>query len=241
MATHQIDKDSEILDAYKELDRILFFCIPKDNAALKVECGAWVVEIVPKDRKKHTFRRAFDEATSGQKLQSLLDKLLELDDMWEFNDSYYNYGWWTVAIRYKDNPGKKDQGPDYVAAYFASFYGMNDKWCDLIVRSTTTELTIRGAERGQRNKELIVHDPKGEMWDEAERLAHLGVGFQGEVIGDINRKVTYDLRKVETQIKQPSVTVRDKNVITHREGRAVQVTETPAMTVITLWKEIEYK
>ena len=45
----------------------------------------------------------------------------------------------------------------------------------------------------------------------------------------------------EKRLKRPSVTVRDKSKITDYEGRAVQVTEFPAMTVITLWKEIEYK
>lgn len=140
-----------------------------------------------------------------------------------------------------DTNSKKMDRVDYVAAYFARLYGMNDKWCDLVVKSDTTELTLRGAERAQRNKTLIVDDPRGEMWDEAEYLAHLGVGFQGMTVGDLNRKITYDLRQVKTWLKQPSVTVRNKNIVTHYEGRAVQVTETPAMTVITLWKEIEYK
>lgn len=61
-----------------------------------------------------------------------------------------------------------------------------------------------------------------------------GVGGLGIIKDDLNREV-------KTRLKQPSVTVRDKNIITHHEGRAVQVTEFPAMTVITLWKEIEYR
>lgn len=61
-----------------------------------------------------------------------------------------------------------------------------------------------------------------------------GAGCLGIIKDDLNREV-------KTRLKQPSVTVRDKNIITHHEGRAVQVTEFPAMTVITLWKEIEYR
>lgn len=61
-----------------------------------------------------------------------------------------------------------------------------------------------------------------------------GADYRGIAKDRLNREVT-------TRLKQPSVTVRNKNVITHHEGRAVQVTEFPAMTVITLWKEIEYK
>lgn len=236
-----IDKYDEIIDTYEELDRVICRCIPEADATIKVGCGVWIVEITPKNRKSHTTRRAFDDTTSGRELQRLLDKLYELGDMREFHDSYYDRGWWTVTIRHKDTPDRTLKGADHVAAYFARIYGMNDKWCDLIVKSETTELTVRGAEKGQRNKTLIVDAPRGEVWDEAESLVRLGVGFQGVVKGDLNREVTYDLRPVKTWLKQPSVTVRNKNIVTHYEGRAVQVTEMPAMTVITLWKEIEYK
>lgn len=130
---------------------------------------------------------------------------------------------------------------DYVAAYFARLYQMNDNWCNLTVFSERARLTIEGVERGRRTKTLIVDDPRGEIWDEAETLVALGASFQGVVKGDLNREVKYDLRKVKSWLKQPSVTVRDKNKIIDYEGRAVQVTDMPAMTVVTLWKEIEYK
>ena len=235
------DKIDEIVTTYEELDRIIFCCLPEDNAALKVECGTWDVEIVPKYNKKHTFRRAFDRAFYGQELQRLLDKLQELDDMRMFNESYYDHGWWSVSIRHKDEPDKSITCPEQVAEFYARLYGMNDKWCNLTVHSENAQLTIEGAEKGERTKTLIVNDPQGEIWDEAEALVALGADYQGMVIGDLNRKVKYDLRKVKTWLKQPSVTVRDKNKVIDYEGRAVQVTELPAMTVITLWKEIEYK
>lgn len=130
---------------------------------------------------------------------------------------------------------------DYVAAYFARLYQMNDNWCNLTVFSERARLTIEGAERGRRTKTLIVDDPRGEIWDEAETLVALGASFQGVVKGDLNREVRYDLRQVKPWLRQPSVTVRDKNKIIDYEGRVVQVTELPAMTVVTLWKEIEYK
>lgn len=130
---------------------------------------------------------------------------------------------------------------DYVAAYFARLYQMNDNWCNLTVFSERARLTIEGAERGRRTKTLIVDDPRGEIWDEAETLVALGASFQGVVKGDLNREVRYDLRQVKPLLRQPSVTVRDKNKIIDYEGRVVQVTELPAMTVVTLWKEIEYK
>lgn len=141
------EKTSEILDTYDELERAICWCIPEDNAAIKAECGGWVVEIAPKDRKNYKLRRAFDLATQGLELRYLLDRLRDLDGMRAFNESYYDGGWWKVSIHYKGEP------------------------CS----------------------------------------------------------------------KQPSVTVRDTNKIVNYEGRAVQVTEFPAMTVVTLWKEIEYK
>lgn len=130
---------------------------------------------------------------------------------------------------------------DYVAAYFARLYQMNDNWCNLTVFSERARLTIEGAERVRRTKTLIVDDPRGEIWDEAETLVALGASFQGVVNGDLNREVRYDLRQVKPWLRRPSVTVRDKNKIIDYEGRVVQVTELPAMTVVTLWKEIEYK
>ena len=236
-----INKDEEILNIYKELDGVVCGCIPEDDSALKVECGAWIVEIALKNRKIYTIRRAFDEAASGRELQRVLDKLYELDDLREFHDTYYDRGWWGVAIRRKDTPDRTLKYADHVAAYFARIYGMNDKWCNLTVQSETTRLNIEGAEKGLRNKTLIVDDPSGQIWDEAEALVSGSHDYQGVVTGDLNRKVKYDLRPVKSWIKQPSVTVRNNNIITHYEGRAVQVTEMPAMTVITLWKEIEYK
>ena len=130
---------------------------------------------------------------------------------------------------------------DRVTEYFAKLYGMNEKWCNLTVESETTSLTIEGAEGGERNQTLIVDDPRDEIWDEAEELAAIGVIFQGTVKGDLNCEVKYTLKPVKTWLRQPSVTVRDKRKITDYEGRAIQVTEFPAMTVVTLWKEIEYK
>ena len=150
---------SEILDTYDELERAIYWCIPEDNAAIKAECGGWVVAITPKDRKNYKLRRAFDLATQGLELRYLLDRLRDLDGMRVFNESYYDGGWWDVSIHYKGEPSNKPQRAD-------------------------------------------------------------------------------DLRKVKTR---PSVTVRDKNKIVDYEGRAVQVTEFPAMTIITLWKEIEYR
>ena len=135
----------------------------------------------------------------------------------------------------------KLKGADYVAAYFARSYQMNDHWCNLTVFSENARLTIEGAERGRRTKTLIVDEPRGEIWEEAEELVAQDSDFQGIVKGDLNREVKYDLRKVKSWLKQPSVTVRDKNKIIDYEGRAVQVTDMPAMTVVTLWKEIEYK
>ena len=133
------------------------------------------------------------------------------------------------------------EGADYVAAYFARLYQMNYNWCNLTVFSDNARLTIDGAERGRRTKTLIVDEPRGEIWDEVETLVALGASFQGVVKGDLNREVRYDLRQVKPWLMQPSVTVRDKNKIIDYEGRVVQVTELPAMTVVTLWKEIEYK
>lgn len=133
------------------------------------------------------------------------------------------------------------KGADYVAAYFARLYQMNDHWCNLTVFSDNARLTIEGAERGRRTKTLIVDEPRGEIWEEAEELVRSRMSHQGVVKGDLNREVKYDLRRVKPWFKQPSVTVRDKNKVIDYEGRAVQVTELPAMTVITLWKEIEYK
>ena len=141
------ENTSEILYTYDELERAIYWCIPEDGAAIKAECGGWVVEITPKDRKNDKLRRAFDLATQGLELRYLLDRLRDLDGMRAFNESYYDGGWWKVSIHYKGEPGSK----------------------------------------------------------------------------------------------QPSVTVRDTNKIVNYEGRAVQVTEFPAMTVVTLWKEIEYK
>lgn len=140
-----------------------------------------------------------------------------------------------------DHPDTKLKGADYVAAYFARLYQMNDHWCNLTVFSENARLTIEGAERGRRTKTLIVDEPRGEIWEEAEELVAQDRDFQGIVKGDLNREVKYDLRKVKSWLKQPSVTVRDKNKIIYYEGRAVQVTDMPAMTVVTLWKEIEYK
>ena len=133
------------------------------------------------------------------------------------------------------------KGAAYGAAYFARLYQMNDNWCNLTVFSDNARLTIEGAERGRRTKTLIVDEPRGEIWDEAETLVALGASFRGVVEGDINREVRYDLRQVKPRLKRPLVTVRDKNKIVDYEGRAVQVTDMPAMTVVTLWKEIEYK
>lgn len=168
------ENTSEILDTYDELERTIYWCIPEDNAAIKAECGGWVVEITPKDRKNYELRRAFDLATQGLELRYLLDRLRDLGGMRTFNKSYYDGGWWKVLIRYKGEPSSKQQ--------------------------------------------------------EAEALVALGA---------VEDK--YSLRKVEKRPKQPSVTVRDTNKIVNYEGRAVQVTEFPAMTVVTLWKEIEYK
>ena len=179
------ENTSEILDTYDELERAIYWCLPEDDAAIKAECGGWVVEITPKDRKNYKLRRAFDLATQGLELRYLLDRLRDLDGMRAFNESYYDGGWWKVSIHYKGEPCSKQQ--------------------------------------------------------EAEALVTLGADYQGVVEDVMSRKVKYSLRKVEKRLKQPSVTVHNKNVITHHEGRAVQVTEFPAMTVITLWKEIEYK
>lgn len=133
------------------------------------------------------------------------------------------------------------KGADYVAAYFARLYQMNDNWCNLTVFSDNACLTIEGAEKGKRTKTLIVEEPRGEIWEEAEALVAQGSDFRGVVKGDLNREVRYDLRQIKPCLKKPSVTVRDKNKIIDYEGRAVQVTDMPAMTVVTLWKEIEHK
>lgn len=232
------DNTSEILGVYDELERTICWCIPEDNAAIKAECGGWVVEITPKDRKNYNLRRAFDLAAQGLELRYLLDRLKDLDGMRIFNESYYDGGWWKVSIRYKGEPSNKQQAADDAAAYFARFYSMNDKGCNLIVHSENARLTIEDREKGKRGKTLVVHDPRGEIWEEAEALVALGADYQGVVKGNLNREIEYDLRKVK---QWPSVTVRDKNKVIDYEGRAVQVTEFPAMTVITLWKEIEYK
>ena len=150
---------SETLDTYDELERTIYWCIPEDNAAIKAECGGWIVEITPKDRKNYKLRQAFDLATQSLELRYLLDRLKDLDGLHGFNESYYDGGWWDVSIHYKGEPSNKQQRAD-------------------------------------------------------------------------------NLRNAKTR---PSVTVRDKSKIVDYEGRAVQVTEFPAMTVITLWKEIEYK
>lgn len=235
------DETDEIVKTYEELERVIYGCLPEDNAAIKTECGDWIVEIAPKYNTNCTLRRAFDRAHYSQELQRLLDKLQELGDMRVFNESYYDNGWWSVSIRHKDKPVRSIACPERVAEFYARLYGMNDKWCNLTVRSENAQLTIEGAEKGERTKTLIVNEPRGEIWDEAEALIARGADYQGTAIGDLNRKVKYDLRKVKTWPKQPSVIVRDKNKVIDYEGRVVQVTELPAMTVITLWKEIEYK
>lgn len=235
------DNTLEIVETYSELDRAIYWCLPEEVVAIEAECGDWIVEITPKAKRKCIIRRAFDEAASGRELLRVLNKLRDLDDMRKFAESYHNGICWHVEIRHKDEPDTKLRGADYVAAYFARLYQMNDNWCNLTVHSETALLTIEGAERGNRTKTLIVDEPRGEIWEEAEALVAQGGDFQGVVKGDLNRKVKYDLRKVKTWLKQPSVTVRDKNKVTDYEGRAVQVTELPAMTVITLWKEIEYR
>lgn len=235
------DKTLEIVETYSELDRAIYWCLPEDVVTIEAELGDWVVEIRPKAKRKCSLRRAFDTAAAGRELLRVLNKLRDLDDMRKHTESYYSGGWWYVEIRRKDEPDTKLKVADYVAAYFARFYGMNDHWCNLTVFSENARLTIEGAECGRRTKTLIVDEPRGEIWEEAEELVAQDSDFQGIVKGDLNREVKYDLRKVKSWLKQPSVTVRDKNKIIDYEGRAVQVTDMPAMTVVTLWKEIEYK
>lgn len=227
----------EILGTYDELERAIYWCIPEDDAAIKAECGGWVVEITPKDRKNYKLRRAFDLATQGLELRYLLDRLRDLDGMRAFNESYYDGGWWKVSIHYKGEPCSKQQEADDIAAYFTRTYGADYPRYNLTVRSENTRLTIEG----ESSKTLVVDNPRGEIWDAAEALVALGADYQGVVEGVMSREVKYSLRKVEKRLKQPSVTVRDTNKIVNYEGRAVQVTEFPAMTVVTLWKEIEYK
>lgn len=231
------ENTSEILGTYDELERAIYWCIPEDDAAIKAECGGWVVEITPKDRKKYKLRRAFDLATQGLELRYLLDRLRDLDGMRAFNESYYDGGWWKVSIHYKGEPCSKQQEADDIAAYFARTYGVDYPRYNLTVRSENTRLTIEG----ESSKTLVVYDPRGEIWDAAEALVALGADYQGVVEDVMSREVKYSLRKVEKRLKRPSVTVRDTNKIVNYEGRAVQVTEFPAMTVVTLWKEIEYK
>lgn len=231
------ENTSEILDTYDELERAIYWCIPEDNAAIKAECGGWVVEITPKDRKNYKLRRAFDLTTQGLELRYLLDRLKDLDGMHMFNVSYYDGGWWTVSIHYKGERCSKQQEADAIAAYFTRTYGVNYPQYNLTVHSENARLTIDG----EYPKTLIVDDPRGEIWDAAEALVAHGADYQGVVEDVLSREVKYRLRKVEKRPKQPSVTVRDTNKIVDYEGRAVQVIEFPAMTVITLWKEIEYK
>lgn len=228
---------SEILDTYDELERAIYWCIPEDNAAIKAECGGWVVEITPKDRKNYKLRRAFDLAAQGLELRYLLDRLRDLEGMRAFNGSYYDGGWWKILIRYKGEPCSKQQEADDIAAYFTRTYGVNHPRHNLTFHSENARLTIEG----EYAKTLIVDDPRGEIWDAAEALVALGADYQGVVEDVLSREVKYCLQKVEKRWKQPSVTVRDTNKIVNYEGRAVQVTEFPAMTVITLWKELEYK
>lgn len=231
------ENTSEILDTYYELERAIYRCIPEDNAAIKAECGGWVVEITPKDRKNYKLRRAFDLATQGLELRYLLDRLRDLDGMRAFNESYYDGGWWKVLIRYKGGPRSKQQEADDIAAYFTRTYGASYPRHNLTVHSENARLTIEG----EYDKTLIVDNPRGEIWDAAEALVALGADYQGVVEDVLSCEVKYSLRKVEKRLKRPSVTVRDTNKIVNYEGRAVQVTEFPAMTVVTLWKEIEYK
>lgn len=235
------DKTFEIVETYDELVRTVYWCIPKDCASIKTECGDWIVEIAPKACTKYPIRRAFDTAAAGRELRCLLDRLYKLDDMRRYTETFCNGGWWFVEIRHKDEPDTRLRGADYVAAYFSRLYQMNDNWCNLTVFSDNARLTIEGAEKGRRTKTLIVDDPRGEIWEEAEELVAQGGDFHGTVRGDFNREVKYDLRPIKQRLRQPSVTVRDKNKVIDYEGRAVQVTNMPAMTVVTLWKEIEYK
>ena len=216
-----IDKTDEIVKTYEELDRVIYYCLPEDNASLKVGCGTWNVEITPKYDKKYTLRRAFERAFYGQELQRLLDKLEELDDLRVFNESYYDHGWWNVSIHKMDNHVISVARPDHVAEFYAKLYGMNDKWCNLTVHSENARLTIEGAEKSERDKTLIVNDPRGEIWGEAEALVARGADYQGTVIGDLNRKVKYDLRKVQPRREQPSVMIIDKNKVSEYKGRAV--------------------
>ena len=235
------NKTLEIVETYSELDRAIHWCLPEEVVAIEAELGGWVIEIKPKVDRKCTLRRAFDTAAAGRELLRVLNKLRDLDDIRKYTETYYSGGWWYVEIRRKDEPDTKLKGADYVAAYFARLYKMNDNWCNLTVFSGRTRLTIEGSERGRRTKTLIVDEPRGEIWEEAEELVRSGMSYQGVVKGDLNREVKYDLRRVKSCLERPSVTLRDKNKIIDYEGRAVQVTELPAMTVITLWKEIEYK
>lgn len=235
------DNTLDIVEMYSELDRAIYWCLPEEFVAIEAELGDWIVEIKPKTKRQCTLRRGFDVAAAGRELLRVLNKLRDFDDMRKYIESYYSGGWWYVEIRRKGEPDTKLKGADYVAAYFARLYKMNDHWCNLTVFSENARLTIEGAERGRRTKTLIVDEPRGEIWEEAEELVARGSDFQGVVKGDLNREVKYDLRKVKPWLKQPSVTVRDKNKVIDYEGRAVQVTELPAMTVVTLWKEIEYK
>lgn len=235
------DNALDIVETHSELYRAIYWCLPEDRTAIKTECGDWIVEITPKEYTKYPIRRTFDTVAAGRELLRVLNKLRDLDNMRRYTETFYNGGWWYVEIRRKDESDTKLKGADYVAAYFARLYQMNDNWCNLTVFSENARLTIEGAEKGRRTKTLIVDDPRGEIWEEAEELVTQGCDFQGVVKGDLNREVRYDLRKTKPWLKQPSVTVRDKNKIIDYEGRAVQVTEMSAMTVITLWKEIEYK
>ena len=235
------DDTLDIVETYSELDRAIYWCLPEEVVVIEAELGDWIIEITPKNKRKCTLRRAFDTAAAGRELLRVLNKLRDLDDMCKYTESYYSCGWWYVEIRRKDEPDTKLRGADYVAAYFARLYKMNDHWCNLTVFSENARLTIEGAEKGRRTKTLIVDEPRGEIWEEAEELVAQGGDFQGVVKGDLNREVKYDLRRVKPCLERPSVTVRDKNKIINYEGRVVQVTELPAMTVVTLWKEIEYK
>ena len=183
------DKTLKIVEAYSELDRAIYWCLPEEVVSIKDECGDWVVEITPKTKKTSTLRRAFDGAAARRELLRVLNKLRDLNDMRKYAESYYNGGWWYVEIRRKDAPDTKLKGADYVATYFARLYKMNDHWCNLTVFSENARLTIEGAERGRRTKTLIVAEPRGEIWDEAEELVRSGMSYQGTVKGDLNREV----------------------------------------------------
>lgn len=233
------DETFDVIDAYDALERAIYHILPMPGYARRFTCGSWTIDIMPTDPYKLNPPMApSPHVTDATRVRRLLDELKKLDGSRYLTELYdINKAQWSVEIMYGDEPSRRLKGVDYIAAYFARLHQMNDKDCNLILRSESTELTIRGAERRDRTMCLIESDPRGEVWEEAEAIASYGVGFQGTVIGDLGRKVVYSLRKYKTWLKQPSITVRDKNVVTHHEGRAVQVTEMPAMTVITLWKE----